>query len=77
MAFLVKNFDNLFFSAKICNYTNLRELISNMTIVFIKFKPQKIQISRFWSQIEVFLFFFKILQLDIFDGVDFQYGYSF
>ena len=39
--------------------------------------PKNTQVRHFWSQIYVFLFFRKILQLDKFQSADFKYGNSF
>ena len=67
---------NLLYELKTHFLTNLRLLISNMTIVFLKSLPKNTQIRHFWSQIQVFLFFRKILQLDKFEGADFKYDNS-
>ena len=58
-----------------------------MTIVFLKFLPQKYpykaylvkntQINYFGSQIQRFLFLHKVLQLHLFEGGDFKYDNSF
>ena len=48
-----------------------------MTIVFLNFWPKNAEIRQFWSQIWVFLFFREILQLEKFEGADFEYGKSF
>ena len=47
--------------------------MSNMTIAFLKVQPKNTQIRHFWSQIQAFLFFREILQLDKFEGADFKY----
>ena len=70
-------FRHFHFFKKFYNLTNSGELISNMTIVVLKFLAQNNQIRHFWSQIQAFLFFYKILQSDIFEGVDFKYSNSF
>ena len=71
------------FFVKFCKQTNMTVLILNMAIVFLKIQPkntqirhfcQKYQNKAFWSQIQVFLCFRKISQLDKFDGADFKYG---
>ena len=36
--------------------------------------PKRKQIRQFWSQIEAFPFFHKILQLDKFESADFKYN---
>ena len=56
-------FRHFCFFAKFCKQTNLKLLISNMTIVFLKFLPKNTQIRHFWSQIQAFLFLHKILQI--------------
>ena len=75
-----------FFFVKLCKQTNLRVLISNMTIVFLKILAQKYPIKvflvkntqkqHFWSQIQTFLFLHKFLQLDKFENVGFKYDNS-
>ena len=64
------------FFAKFCNQTSLT-VLSNITIVFLKFQPKSTQMRHFWSQIQAFLFFCKIQQLDKFEGADFKYDNSF
>ena len=56
---------------------NLRVLISNLTIVFLKFLLKNTQIRHFWSQIQAFLFLHKILQFHQIEGADFKYDNSF
>ena len=53
--------------------TKLRVLISNMTIVFLKFLPKNTQGRHFLSQIQAFSLFQDILQLDKFEGADFKF----
>ena len=48
-----------------------------MTIVFLKFQLKNTQIRNFLSQIQAFLFFREILQLEKFEGADFKYENSF
>ena len=55
------------------NQTNSSILISNMTLVFLKFFPKNTQINHFWSQIQAFLFFRKILKLEKFEDAAFKY----
>ena len=57
--------------------TNLRVLISNVTVIFLKFQPKNTQIRHFWSQIQTFSFFPEILQFDKFKGADFKYDNRF
>ena len=64
------------FFAKFCNQTSLT-VLSNITIVFLKFQPKSTQMRHFWSQIQAFLLFCKIQQLDKFEGADFKYDNSF
>ena len=59
-----------------CSSTNLKVLISNMTIVFLKFQPKNTQIRHFWSKIQAFSLFHHNLQLDKFKGADFKYDIS-
>ena len=66
-------FEQFCFFVKFCKYTNLRVLISNMTVVFKKFYNKSIQIIHFLSQIRSLLFLCKILELDKFQGADFKY----
>ena len=61
-----------FFSAKFCYQTKLRVLISIMTQLF-KILAEKYPNKAFWCQIQTFLFFRTILQLDKFEGADFKY----
>ena len=85
--FFGHKFRNFCFSVKFCKQANLRVLISNITMVFLKFLPKNTQIRQFfvkntqirhfWSQIQAFLFFREILQLFKFKGVDFKYDNSF
>ena len=44
-----------------------------MTVVFLKLQLKNRQISHFWSETYVFLFFQKILKLDKFESADFKY----
>ena len=55
------------------NQTNRSILISNMTLVFLNFFPKNTQINHFWSQIQAFLFFRKILKLEKFEDAAFKY----
>ena len=61
-----------------CFFVNFRKqtklwvLISNMTIVFLKFLPKNTQGRHFLSQIQAFSLFQDILQLDKFEGADFK-----
>ena len=58
-----------------------------MAIVFLKFLPKNTQTKFFWSkntqirhfqfQIQAFLFFYKSLQIDKYEGADFKYDNSF
>ena len=61
-----------FFSTKFCYQTKLRVLISIMTQLF-KILAEKYPNKAFWCQIQTFLFFRTILQLDKFEGADFKY----
>ena len=61
-------FKDFYFCTKLCYKTNSRTLISDMTI----FQPKNTQIRNFWSQLQAFLFFHEILQLDKFEGADFK-----
>ena len=63
-------FKDFYFCTKLCYKTNSRTLISDMTI----FQPKNTQIRNFWSQLQAFLFFHEILQLDKFEGADFKYN---
>ena len=58
-------YDNSIFKILAQKYINKAFLVKNM------------QISHFCSQIQAFLFFRDILQLDKFEGADFKYGNSF
>ena len=81
--FFGHKFRHFCFSVKFCKQTNLRVLISNITMVFLKFLPKNTQrrhflvkntqIRHFWSQIQAFLFFREILQSHKFEGADFKY----
>ena len=81
--FFGHKFSYFCFSVKFCKQTNLRVLISNITMVFLKFLPKNTQIRHFlvkntqirhfWSQIQAFLYFCEILQSDKFEGADFKY----
>ena len=44
-----------------------------MTVVFLKLQLKNSQISHFWSQTQIFLFFHKFLQLYKFESADFKY----
>ena len=44
---------------------------------FLKMEPKNIQIRHFWSQIKIFMFFRKILQVDKFKNADFKFDNSF
>ena len=48
-----------------------------MTIAFGKFQPKNTEIRRFWSQIQPFSLFHKILQSGQSEGADFKYDNSF
>ena len=52
-------FRHFCFFVKFCKQTNLRVLISNMTIVLLAFLPKNTQLRHFQSQIQAFLFFTK------------------
>ena len=65
-----------FFSTKFCYQTKLRVLISIMTQLF-KILAEKYPDKAFWCQIQTFLFFRTILQLDKFEGADFKYDIIF
>ena len=72
-------FRNFCFFVKFCKQTNLRVLISNRTVVFLKILPKNPQIRHCWSKYPNKAFLFpnsgifvssKILQ---FEGADFKY----
>ena len=55
-----------------CSPCALRFIQSNQ-----QFQSKNTQIRHFWSQIQAFSFFRKILQLGRFEGADFNYGNTF
>ena len=65
-----------FFFEKFCNLTNLRMLISNMAITFLKFQLKNRQVRYFFSQVKAVLFL-EICRLDKFEGADFKYDNNF
>ena len=73
------------FFVKFWKWTNLRMMISNMTILFLKFLPKNTEIKHFWSKIpkcgsfgpKFRHFIHQILQLDKFEGIDFKYNNRF
>ena len=65
-----------FFFEKFCNLTNLRMLISNMAITFLKFQVKNRQVRYFFSQVKAVLFL-EICRLDKFEGADFKYDNNF
>ena len=70
-------FKDFQFCTKLCNKTNSKKLISNMILFFFQIPAQKYPNKAFWSQIQAFLFFHKILQLDKFEGADLKCDNSF
>ena len=79
-------FKDLQFCTKLCNKSNSRTQISNTAILFSNSSSkipkqvafgQNSQERHFWSQIQVFLFFCQILQLDMISGADCRYDNSF
>ena len=77
---LLSNLSNVlfffFFFEKFCNLTNLRMLISNMAITFLKFQLKNRQVRYFFSQVKAVLFL-EICRLDKFEGADFKYDNNF
>ena len=65
------------FFAKFCNQTDSRVLISNMTIIFLKFLFQKYLKRTFLVPNLDITVFRKILQIDRFEDADSKYGNSF
>ena len=63
-----------FFFSKICIQINSRMLISNMTIVLLKFQPKNIQICRFSPKFRYFYFFHENLELKKIQNSDFKYN---
>ena len=61
------------FFVKFCKQTNLRVMISNVTIAFLILQPQNTKLWHLWCQIQAFELFHNILQLDKFKGSDFKY----
>ena len=61
------------FFVKFYKQTNLRVMISNVTIAFLILQPQNAKLWHLWCQIQAFGLFQNILQLDKFKGSDFKY----
>ena len=61
------------FCFKFSKYTNLRVLISNITLIFSEILPQKYPDKAFLVANVAFLFFREILQLDKFESAHFKY----
>ena len=74
LGIFIPKFRHCHYFTKCSNEINSKVLISNMTIIVSKFQPKNIQIRHFWSQIQAFLFFLKILQLDKFEGTGLKYN---
>ena len=76
--FLVPYLDIFVLFKKFCHQTILSLLISSRAIVILNFQRKTTQVKQFWLQIYTFLFFFyKILLLGEFEGVDLKQENSF